>query len=289
MNRKCPRCLSTNKEHLRYGHFVRRSDSKKLLRFKCKRCLKTFSQATTQSCYWQKKRKLNPRILELLCSGNSQRRIALLLNINRKTVARKLVFLAKQARIQNQRVLKDHNRVERIQFDDLETIEHTKLKPLSITIAVEDKSRFILGARVSQMPAKGLLAKKSRKKYGKRRDDRKLEREKLFKSIQFKVFDYAEITSDEQPHYPNSVKKFFPKAFHKTVKGQRGALTGQGELKKVGFDPLFSLNHTCAMFRDNIKRLARKTWCTTKDKNRLQDVVDLYIYYHNNFLLKKVS
>jgi len=38
-------------------------------------------------------------------------------------------------------------------------------------------------------------------------------------------------------------------ATHRTVKGRRGSIAGQGELKKIGFDPLFSLNHTCAMLR----------------------------------------
>lgn len=45
----------------------------------------------------------------------------------------------------------------------METFEHTKMKPLSITIAVIKQRRLVLGAEVSSMPAKGLLARKSRK------------------------------------------------------------------------------------------------------------------------------
>ncbi len=61
--------------------------------------------------------------------------------------------------------------VTSLEFDDLETFEHTKCKPLSATIAVESKTRRILGFRVARMPAKGLLAAISRKKYGYRKDD----------------------------------------------------------------------------------------------------------------------
>jgi len=65
----------------------------------------------------------------------------------------------------------------------------------------------------------------------------------------------------------------------------RGSLTGQGELKRIGFDPLFNINHTLAMMRDNIKRLTRRTWCTTKVANSLDDVIAIYQHYHNSTLI----
>ncbi len=56
-----------------------------------------------------------------------------------------------------------------------------------------------------------------------------------------------------------------------------------GELKK-GFDPLFSLNHTCAMTRDRIKRLARKTWAISKKKEFLELHLAIYVDHHNRSL-----
>lgn len=289
MSQKCPRCEERAEDSPKYGYFVRISDSKKLKRFKCRGCGFIYSQATFQDCYRQKKRRLNPRINELFCSGVSQRRIAILLKINRKTVARKLIFLAKMARQKN---LKDFNNlpfIENIQFDDMETIEHTKCKPLSITLAVEKERRFILGFRVSQMPAKGHLAKISYKKYGFRKDLRSRGRRDLFKHLKPKIAAQALIESDENPHYKPDVKEFFPQAIHKSHLGERGSVTGQGELKKVRFDPLFSLNHTCAMFRANVNRLFRKTWCTTKLPERLSDHLDLYVCYHNQVLIQRAA
>jgi hypothetical protein len=85
------------------------------------------------------------------------RRAARLLHITRSTVARKLKFLGGDARF----LLEAHNlekpKAEVIEFDDMEAFEHTKCKPLSITLAVESKTRRILGIEVSQMPAKGRL------------------------------------------------------------------------------------------------------------------------------------
>ncbi len=137
------------------------------------------------------------------------------------------------------------------------------------------------------MPANGLLAEISVKKYGKRADERTKGREILFTRIKDLIEETAEIRSDQNPHYPKVVKEYFPKATHVTYKGQRGAITGQGELKKVGFDPLFSLNHTCAKLRADINRLVRRTWCTTKKPERLQAHLNLYAIYHNLHLPKK--
>ena len=191
------------------------------------------------------------------------------------------------ARFYNHKHLAFRSEVSEIQFDDLETIEHTKLKPLSVTMAVERSSREILGFKVAQMPAKGLLAKKSVKKYGFRVDQRQYSREKLFFKLALKTHPRALIQSDSNPHYKTDVEHHFPACAYETVKGARGAVTGQGELKKLEYDPLFALNHTFAMLRANINRLFRKTWCTTKLPGRLDDHIELYVHYHNHVLLKK--
>ena len=147
------------------------------------------------------------------------------------TVSRKLKFLASLARTQNFQQRVRYSEVLELQFDDLETIEHSKMKPLSVTLAVEKHSRYMMGFEVSRMPAKGLLAKKAIKKYGYRKDERKDGRERLFRRIERIVSESCLIESDENPHYPESVKEYFPESVHETFKGRRGCVTGQGELR----------------------------------------------------------
>ena len=174
-----------------------------------------------------------------------------------------------------------------IQFDDLETSEHTKCKPLSVALAVDPKSRKILTFQVSQMPAKGLLAKRSLQKYGYRKDERSKGWDQLMRELVPVASKAVTFHSDENPHYPKFVKKYHPHATHKVVKGGRGSITGQGELKKLIFDPLFSLNHTCAMMRANLNRLFRRTWCISKTKQGLIDHLSIYVRYHNLILTPK--
>jgi hypothetical protein len=188
-------------------------------------------------------------------------------------------------RLRNHRDRLKIKNISEIQFDDLETFEHTKLKPISVTLAVQKHERHILGFEVSRMPAKGLLAKKSLKKYGFRKDERSSGRNRLFCRIKNQIALNATIESDDNPHYTRDVREHFPKCVHLTHLGKRGAITGQGELKKTKWDPLFSLNHTCAMYRYSISRLIRKTWCTTKKLQPLIDHIEIYMWFHNNYLI----
>lgn len=287
MSQYCPYCQALAAKVSKFGSFYRRSDRKRLQRFRCKACLRCFSQATFQKAFQQKKRQLNPVVEKLLVSCVSQRRIAFLLGVSRTTVARKLEFLALKAQLKNLKTL-NHSQLSCIQFDDLESFEHSKCKPLSVIMAVEASTRKILGFEVSSMPAKGHLSKIARKKYGPRKDERAQGRRALFNRLKPRVKKGCEIFSDQSPHYPEDVKRFFPEAFHKTTPGRRGCVVGQGELKAGGFDPLFTLNHTFAMLRDNLKRLSRRTWCTTKKAENLAKCIQIYVAYHNAKLIQKL-
>lgn len=283
----CLKCESTGvvgSKIIRFGSFYRSSDSKLIQRYRCGSCRATFSSSSRSWHRYMKRRRKNRLLVHLLCSGVSQRRAAKILRLNRKTVVRKFLLASLEAefelRVNNFVQAKAHT----VEFDDLETFEHTKCKPLSVTLAVETKTRRILGLEVSSMPAKGLLARKARLKYGYRPDGRRRGREELFGRITHCIKKEGTIKSDSNPHYDASVRKFFPEAKYLQVLGKRGAITGQGELKKTRFDPLFSLNHTCAKFRADVNRLIRKTWCTTKRPSRLRAHMILYANYHNKSL-----
>jgi len=286
----CPNC--ENRElsgsiFVRFGYFYRTCDSRWIQRFRCRSCRKTCSWASFSRWFRHKKRVKNEQLRRHFGSSGTIRRAARTFSLNRKTVERKLMALGFEAeanlRIENL----TRSKVRVIEFDDMETFQHTKYKPLSITLAVQKRTRRILGLEVSTMPAKGLIAEKARQKYGRRFDGRAIARAELFRKLQDVVHEEAMIKSDSNPHYVPDVAKFFPKARHVQYLGRRPASTGHGEIKKGKYDPLFAVNHTCAMFRLNVSRLARKTWVTTKRIDRLRAHLFIYAEYHNQHLKKQ--
>ena len=274
--------------YVRFGFFSRK-DGSRHQRYRCQDCGATTSDAFFNPCYRQRRRDLNPLIFGHLVSCVSMRRSARLLKTNRKTVVRKFLVLGKFC---DQKLASDRAffaPASEVEFDDLETFVHTKMKPLSVLMVVESGTRHILGWSVATMAAKGRLAKASVKKYGKQRDERKFKRDQLFMDLKPHIEPWAIIKSDQNPHYSSEVKKHFPFAEHKTFKGRKGCVVGQGELKGGGFDPLFTLNHTFAMFRDNMKRLSQQTWCTTKKKDRLHLHIAMYVMWHNYGLIPQIE
>jgi hypothetical protein len=229
-------------------------------------------------------------ILKWYASCGSQRRATKFFKINLKTSARKLKFLGERAALTNEEARLNLIRkglISDLQFDEMESTEHTKLKPLSIPLMVETKTRKIIGFEVCVMPAKGLLAEKSRAKYGHRRDEREQAIRKLLNRVSNSVDPKAYILTDSKPQYGALIKEIYPTAKHAQVISRDGSITGQGELKKIGFDPLFSLNHTAAMLRANVNRLFRKTWCTTKKPESLRHHLEIYRKYHNEVLIHR--
>ena len=274
---------------IKWGYYQRLSDGKLIRRYRCSVCKKSSSDAELSAAYRQKKRQFNPAIVELLASGNSLRRIALMKRLNRKTLAKKLIFLGEICLYLLSQSTAAGKEVKNMQFDDLESFIHTKLLPASVTLAVEKFTRRILGFRVSTIPAKGLNAKKSRMKYGPRKDKTHEARVSLFTELGPRIAHDAVIESDMNPRYPADVAACLPGREHKTYKGRAARPYGLGELKYGFKDPLFSLNHTCAMLRANINRLYRKTWCTTKKMESLNYHIAIYSIYHNWKLIDQAS
>ena len=285
----CPYCQAEKKFIKKRGFFTKKTTrAQRIQRFFCHKCRRSFSTQTGRLSYREKKPHENQVLYRLLCSGVSQSRIAVILNISRVTVARKIIKLARYARRDQRLWLEKFELTEELQFDEMETFEHSKCKPVSIAIAVNPENRAIIGVHANTMPAKGHLAKISRRKYGPRPDRRKRGVRIVMESMRTKFHEPLRIKSDKKAAYRPFVREYFKTSDHVVTKGRRGCVVGQGELKNTSNDPLFMLNHSCAMVRDNLKTMSRRTWCTVKKICRIQDLLDLYVHFHNAFVVFKM-
>ena len=273
-------CPNGCRHKRKFGFYKRKTGRlKRVPRYICRDFGRTFSKLKGTLRYRQRKPHINQKLFRYLGRGISQRVCAEFIGVHRTTIARRVKVFGELCRKLNKK-MPSQLKTKSAYFDEMETFEHTKLKPLSIALAVT-KERHILSVKVSRMPAKGRLTAISLKRYGYRKDERAKGLSALLKEVKTKAPELIDISSDECPRYPRQVREILKDVNHLTFKGRRACVAGLGELKVGGFDPLFPLNHTCAMYRDNLKRLSRKTWCTTKDPKRLQDLTDLYARFHN--------
>ena len=275
----CPHCQS-HQTIKKSFYFVRHSRVF-IRRYFCKDCLKSFSGKTLCPTYRQKKPYLNPQIFKLLVSGNTQRGVARLLKCSKNTVNLKFLWLSLYH-------YKDQNLKPslHLQIDEMESIEHTKLKPIAIPLCVDEHYQ-ILSIKTGSIKAKGHLARISERKYGIREDQRVMALRDLLKDLKAKHTPLS-ITTDAHPLYPKLIKEYFPNTEHiqiisrEKVKKQKELLFTKE--RKLIFDPMFALNQRCAKLRADIRRLTRRSWCTTKKIENLQRHLELYQSFNNQFV-----
>jgi hypothetical protein len=277
---------------VRISSFFRKDGGRWVNRYRCKSCQKSFASSAWTRCYRQKKRSVNRAVLLSLGTSTNLRKTAFCLGINRKTVVRKLLFWASVGQAERQRFLREtaqggeKMKMTDIQFDEMETFEHTKCKPLSIPVVVDAKTRRILSLGVASMPASGRLAEISRNKYGVRADLRAEVAVSILSEVRDSLRSDVSVTTDQNPKYPGWLRAALPPGMkHRAVKGRKPRASGLGELKEGRFDPLFTFNHTAAMKRAGMSRLVRRTWNTTKRPDRLLAHLELYAYFHNTELI----
>lgn len=281
---KCPHCYA--KSFVKRGYFYSKNTKTYIPRYNCKVCRKTFSTRTNSPTFMQKRTDLNVQIYHYLCSGASMRTTAKSLGCTYRTVYLKFLWLSQRAK---QIHLSQIFSSQEIYFDEMQSIEHTKLKPLTVALAVDEQYR-ILGTQVGKIPAQGHLAKISLFKYGYRQNESTKKVKTLLTMVKSQQMSAAfTLKSDAKPEYVPAVRAVFKKVVYEqfSSRGNKEKRREQKYLKKEKkvFDPLFPLNQRCAKLRDHIKRLVRRSWCTNKRADHLELALYLYVAKNNNYKL----
>jgi transposase-like protein len=287
VRRICPNKVCANHGKPAAGFFVKRGyfktkwNGQPVPRYRCRDCGRFFSSHSHKETFRQHRPDLNRTVLQLYASGMSQRRMAIVLGVNLKTVVRKFLFLGELARKEHEgRVASGELKTRHAQFDEMETFEHTRMKPVSVALAVRAKTGEILAVECAQMAYKGPLAAQARDKYGPREDQTGAAINKALVTVGLcSALGFA-LTTDADPRYLNQVRKALPAATHRSIK-RRFAKKDRRNAE----DHLFTLNYTAAKIRNDLSRMGRKTWVTTKKVDRLQAHLDLYVAFNNKYAL----
>jgi transposase-like protein len=279
----CPKsdCREKGARIRPHGFFITRWNAQPVRRYQCLDCRVTFSTHTFKSTYRQKRPDLNKTIYQWYVSGATQRRMARALQISRTTVVRKFLFLAREAKIKQAQALKSFEGGA-LQFDEMESFEHTRLKPLSIAMAVDAKTRKLLATTVAPFPCKGPRAAFARQKYGFRPDLRREARKTLIDTLI--PLSPISITTDFHPAYPKLLRGALSKTIHRqTVRAKQDRNFFHKNRRRNYADQLFALNFVAAKIRHDLSRMARRVWVTTKKPERLQAHLELFLAYHNKY------
>lgn len=265
----CPKCQSDqiNKK----GWLKNKKSNYKIRQYICKSCKYRFSKNSIKPTKLQKKPYLNKKIMELYCEGNTLRGISRLLKCSYQTVVRKWRFMAQNAKTRHMKALNKKEIVTKyIQFDEMESFEHTREKPLGIQLSIRPKTGQILSAKVCRIPIKALTLSPRKKAEYKKSVDRETSFKKmLYETNRCLHKGYSVVSCDGSYQCIKMAKIMCPNSLIEThVNDYAG---------------MWRLNHTCAKLRHHLSRLKRKTWATTKKMEYLQMHLDLFIAYQNGY------
>lgn len=277
-NPACPNHVDPHRAFYRKkGYFKTGHNHQPVPRYQCKRCGKGFSAAQGKPVRQHHRPDLNRRIFEMAVSGTSMRRMVLLLGCSKRTVDRKVAYLAKEAQRFHQERL-GTLRTSYVMLDELITYLHARPKHLSVAVVVRVKTGEVLGFTISRIPTQV----QGFDKYDWQHDDTPTNIPALLASIRPLLKTGATIASDAHASYPKWLSRSLPGVQHQKVK----ALVSKLAQKADERDPLFAINLTFAKLRNDLARLGRKTWTTTKSIQGLENHLWLWVAWTNKYPLR---
>lgn len=275
-------------QYQRRGTFRRICDGRVVQRYQCKRCKRTFSQQTFRVDRGLRRPSLDYLIFLGLVSKVSQRQMTRKYHCGRGSIARRLERYGKHCRAFHELALRQRERSlaweGHFQLDELETYEtDRRLKPVTVPLLVHMPSRCVLHTAVGTLPPRKPLPPRKQKQLerieaeekGKRKSE---SREKV--SECFEVLKritpgdgQVKVGTDEKHTYRAILKKKFgTRLVHQRTHSKE---------PRTFMNPLFLVNHTFAMLRDGLGRLVRRNWGASKQREKLEWHLWLYIGWRN--------
>jgi len=205
------------------------------------------------------------------------RRIALLTGCSRPTIQAKIVYLAKEAKRVHQEhmeALWQSDGTGHIMMDELETFIHARWRQVSVAVVLRAPTGEVLGFTVSRLSSN--MAKGQAN--GWTTSDRHVHIPHLLGSIQPYLRVGAKITTDGDASYGKWIRRNLPGTKHLVVHSPKQ--------DPQAFDPLFPINVVHAKMRNDLARLSRKTWTTSKTIDGLRCHLWLWVAWANGYRLR---
>ncbi len=250
---------STDKWHYkRKGWYTRLARPRRIRRFTCLHCNRTFSTQTFSTTYWQRLPWLDRRIFMMTVGCMANRQIARAVNVAPSTIDRHLARLGRHCILFHTNMMQRMTVSSPIVIDGFETFELSQYYPFHHNVAVEVETGFFLYHTDSPLRRKGRMTnhqKRRRKEleaqFG--RPDPKAVRNGITSLLKTVTEGRTEITvrSDEHPSYKPVIRELVCPVRHE-VTSSRDRRDKRNPLWEVNLLDLLIRHGTAAHKRETI-------------------------------------
>ena len=265
---------------VRWGWFTTRCRGGREQRYRCRTCRKTFSHRTFRHDYRDRRPDCNEQLFLLLSSGVGLRQSADQLKISASTAQRKMRKMARTCRLLHENLCPSLPAGGSYLLDEEESYEGASIRPLTVPIVIERKNWFIVatGAGSIRRLAPAGTARRARQQReesirGKRRDESRTCVAGVLQDLRRRAPGPLQLQTDQKSSYATLARETFGSdVAHATTSGSDPRTTR---------NPLFPINITIAMSRDNCGRLRRKSWLVSKLAEWLRGQLAIFTAYRN--------
>lgn len=278
----CPNHLTPGPRFcIRYGHFSRKNRTRRVQRFCCKACGHTFSRPTFRLDGGDRRPEVNQKLFQSLTSGVGYRQSARNFGMGVSALQRKARKLAQHAGFLHDNLSQRLPAGRTYQLDEEETYEHASIRTLTMPVLIEREHWFVVATAVGssrRLAAEGT----ARRAWQNREELAKGPREDQSRQCVTTVMQELArripngelaLETDQKSSYATIATEVFgDRVLHTTTSSKQARTTS---------NPLFPINTTLAMTRDNLGRLRRQSWLVTKKAEFLRSHMNLFVVYRN--------
>ena len=264
---------------IRYGFFVRPSDGRRIQRFRCDTCRRTFSTQTFESSYWLKRPDLLVPVFHRLQGCSGFRQIAREFEVSPQTILKVTARLGRQSLL-----FFEQHRPRRIEepvaLDSFQSFEYSQDHPTLFHTVIGSWSHFTYGFTDSELRRSGKKTTVQKRriarneaKFG-RPDPRAIEKDvQAILAIVAPEPQKLVLHTDEHQSYPRALRRLpHLSVEHRTI-SSRAARTSQ--------NPLFPVNLLDLLIRHSGANHKRETIAFSKRRQSACERLWCFVVWRN--------
>ncbi|MBL8736544.1 MAG: IS1 family transposase [Planctomycetes bacterium] len=283
----CPRPMCSQHREpepgfcIHYGFYQPKCRDQPLQRFRCRFCRSTFSIQAFRLDYHDRRPEVNVRALQLLTSGVGFRQTARTVEMGNSALQYKARKFAQHAGALHDNLSAKLPEGRTYVLDEEETYEKASIRTLTMPIVIERENWFVVATAVGstrRLAAEGTDRRAwqdaEEAASGPRSDESRACVAEVLKQLDRRLGGASlGLLTDEKSSYGTLSREVFgDRVDHQTTSSR---------VARGTFNPLFPINTTLAMTRDNLGRLRRQSWLVTKERRCLRLHMNLFIVYRN--------
>jgi transposase-like protein len=250
-------------------------------RYKCKHCKRGFSDQTFRHDYRDHRPETNARLMELLVSGVGLRQAGRLLGLSSTAVVEKLRKLGATCGHLHDGLAAKLPEGRTYLVDEEETIVGSKTKPATVVIVMEKEHWFLCATGAAPIRRLGRVGSRRRELQDQEEARDGIRKDESHACVKAALEKLLTMAGRERLHLQTDEKSSYKTLIDQVLGPGAGHSTTPGTDPRTKWNPLFPINVTMAMSRDNNGRLRRKSWLHSKMLDCLCFQLVLFAVYRN--------